>query len=158
MIFAAKVKGAGTTAGTYLVSPLYTRIDGLVAPDIEALPVNSLIPAVDDIVYCAEGINDFTPATQLLINDNGGAFPLIFASLAGSIQIGANVTLGQGGKKMVLGDDLAAWAQAVDAALQALYTWGDLGTGSSGSIPKFPGVPALQTWEDTNLSENHKLD
>lgn len=31
-----------------------------------------------------------------------------------------NVTLGEGGKKMVLGDALATWAQAVDASLSAL--------------------------------------
>lgn len=158
MIFAAKVTGQGTTAGAFRVSPLYTRIDGLPAPDIEALPVNGLVPAIGDVVYCAEGINDFAQSMQLLINDNGGAYPLIFASLASSlvyapdIQFKGKVKLGAGSKKMALGDELAAWAQKVDAALTALYAWG------ATVAPPFPATPPLQPWQPTNLSQNHKLD
>jgi hypothetical protein len=159
MIFAAKIKGQGTTAGTYLVSPLYTRIDGVVAPDIEALPINGLVPATDDIVYCAEGINDFAQSMQLLINENGGAFPIIFASLATSLvytpdmQLKGKIKLGEGDKKMVLGDPLQTWAQAMDAWALAIDTWA-----RTVLHPPFPGTPALQTWQTTNLSENHKLD
>jgi hypothetical protein len=154
MIFAATIKGQGTTAGTFLVTPLYTRIDGIDAPDIEALPVNGLVPANGDVVYCAEGINDFAPSIQLLINENGGAFPLIFASLAVSlvytpdIQFKGKITLGEGGKKMVLGDDLAIWAQSVDSALTTL----------AAAVGKVLPAIVASTWQTTNLSENHKLD
>ena len=164
MIYAATVKGEGVTAGTYFVTPHYTRVDGSDAPDIEALPVNGLVPANGDVVFCAEGINDFAQGMQMIINDNGGACPLIIASLAQilvysvAMQITGKVTLGQGGKKMLLGDDVQTWAQKVDAALQALYTWGATGTGSSGSIPPFPGTPALQPWDAAALSANHELD
>lgn len=166
MIFAATVKGQGTTAGAFIVTPLYTRIDGTPAPDIEALPINGLVPADGDTVYCAEGINDFVPAMQLLINDNGGAYPIIFASLAPSlvytpaIQFSGKIMLGTGEKKMVLGDPTQTWAQAVDAALSALYAWAATGVapGPTGGIAPFPGTPALQAWQTTNLSENHKLD
>jgi hypothetical protein len=158
MIFAAKIKGQGTTAGAFIVTPLYIRIDGVDAPDIEAFPVNGLVPAVGDVVYCAEGINDFAQSMQLLINENGGAYPIIFASLAASLvyspdtQFTGKVKLGQGGKKMVLGDDIQTWAQAVDAALTALYAWG------ASMSPAFPGTPPLQPWQTTILSQNHELD
>jgi hypothetical protein len=164
MIYAATVQGEGITAGTYLVKPHYTRVDGTDAPNIEALTLNSLTPAKDDIVFCAEGINDFSQGMQMIFNDNGGAFPVIIASLAQllvfsvAMQITGKVKLGQGGKKMLLGDDVQTWAQKVDAALQALYTWGATGTGSSGSIPPFPGTPALQPWSTDALSQNHELD
>jgi hypothetical protein len=158
MIFAATIKGQGETAGTFIVSPHYTRFDGVQALDIEALPINGLIPAVGDVVYCADGINDFAQSIQLLINENGGAYPIIFASLAASlvyspdIQLSGKVKLGQGGKKMMLGDEVQTWAQAVDAALTALYAWG------ASMSPAFPGTPPLQPWQSTNLSENHELD
>lgn len=164
MIFAATVQGEGVTAGTYLVKPHYTRVDGSDAPNIEALPVSGLVPTKDDVVFCAEGINDFLQSKQMIFNDNGGAFPIIIASLAQilvfavSMQITGKVTLGQGGKKMLLGDDVQTWAQKVDAALQALYTWGGTGTGAGGSIPPFSGAPALQAWSTAALSANHQLD
>lgn len=174
MIFAATVKGKGVTEGTYKVSPLYTRIDGTDALDIEALPMFNLEPADGDIVYCAEGINDFAQSMQLLINDNGGAFPLIFASISKELvfdcttmQFKGKITLGEGGKKMLLGEPTQTWAQAIDAAVQALYTWAATGAppvvippggGTSGGIAPFPGTPPLQTWQTTNLSENHQLD
>lgn len=166
MIYAATVSGQGTMPGTWAVTPLYTRIDGIEAPSIDALPVNGLIPAEGDTVYCAEGINDLAQSMQLLINDNGGAFPIIIASIAASLvyspamQFKGHVKLGEGGKKMVLGDDLATWAQAVDAALQALYTWGATGVapGPAGGINPFTGSPALQAWASSNLSQNHVLD
>ena len=158
MIYAATVKGAGETAGTYLVTPHYTRVDGTTAPDIEALPGNGLTPADGDVVFCAEGINDFSQSMQMIFNDNGGAFPIIFASLAQllvfsvAMQITGKVKLGQGGKKMLLGDDVQTWAQKVDAALSALYAWGATVT------PPFPGTPALSPWPIAALSANHELD
>jgi len=172
MIYAAKIVGQGTTAGTFLVTPQYTRIDGVSAPNIEALPINGLVPAIGDVVYCAEGANDFEQSMQLLINDNGGAYPIIFASLAATIEYNINLTidgnfiakgkatLGAGGKKMVLGDPTQTWAQAVDAALTALYAWAATGVppGPAGGITPFPGTPALQPWQTANLSSNHQLD
>ena len=166
MIYAATVQGEGTTVGTYIVQPHYTHVDGTDAPEIEALPVNGLIPAKDDVVFCAEGMNDFLQSSQMIFNDNGGAFPLIIASLAQilvfsiAMQIKGKVTLGQGGKKMVLGDDLQTWAQSIDAAVQALYVWGASGVapGPTGGIIPFPGTPTLQPWQASALSQNHQLD
>lgn len=166
MIYAATVKGQGQTAGTFLVTPQYSRVDGTDAPDIEALPVNGLEPEIGDTVFCAEGINDFSQSMQMLFNDNGGAFPLIIASLAQmlvysiAMQITGRVKLGQGGKKMLLGDTVQTWAQAVDAALQALYAWGATGVapGPTGGIAPFPGTPALQSWPTDALSTKHELD
>lgn len=171
MIYAATVKGPGQTAGTYLVTPQYTRIDGTDAPDIEALPVNGLEPETGDTVFCAEGINDFSQSMQMIFNDNGGAYPLIIASLEQvlifsivSLQIKGKVKLGEGGKKMLLGETVQTWAQSVDAALQALYEWGATGTPPSGGpvdtggIASFPGTPPLQSWATDALSTKHELD
>ncbi len=166
MIYAATVKSEGQTSGTYLVTPHYTRVDGTDAPDIEALSINGLVPANNDVVFCAEGINDFSQSIQMIFNDNGGAFPLIIASLAQllvfsiAMQITGNVKLGQGGKKMLLGETVQTWAQAVDAALQALYSWGATGVapGPTGGIAPFPGTPPLQTWPTGALSTKHELD
>lgn len=165
MIYAATVKSKGTTAGTYLVTPHYTRVDGTNAADIESLPINGLTPANGDIVFCAEGINDFSQSMQMIFNDNGGAFPIMFASLAQllvfsvAMHITGNVTLGEGGKKMLLGETVQTWAQGVDAALNALYAWGATGSlPPSGGIAPFPGTPALQAWDTDALSKNHELD
>lgn len=167
MIYAAKVQGRGQTDGTWKVTPQYTRVDGTDAPDIEALPVFGLEPEPGDMVFCAEGINDFSQSMQMIFNDNGGAFPLIIASLEQvlvfsfmTLQLKGNVKLGQGGKKMLLGDTVQTWAQSVDAALQALYTWGATGVapGPTGGIDPFSQSPALQAWPTTALSVKHELD
>jgi hypothetical protein len=166
MIYAATVRGRGQTSGTYKVAPQYTRADGTDAPEIEAFPVNGLEPETGDTVFCAEGLNDFSQSMQMIFNDNGGAFPLIIATLAQTIvyavamQITGNVKLGEGGKKMLLGETVQTWAQAVDSALQALYTWGATGVapGPTGGIAPFSGSPALQSWDTAALSENHELD
>lgn len=166
MIYAAIVQGEGETAGTWRVAPQYTRIDGTDASTIDAFAVNGLEPETGDTVICAEGINDFSQSMQMIFNDNGGAFPLIIASLAQLIvfsiamQITGNVTLGQGGKKMLLGDTVQTWAQSVDAALQALYAWGATGVapGPAGGINPFSQSPALQSWPTDALSLNHELD
>jgi hypothetical protein len=165
MIFAATVKNEGVTTGTYFVTPHYSRIDGTDAADIEALPINGLKPANGDVVFCAEGINDFSQSMQMIFNDNGGAYPIIFASLAQllifsvAMQITGKVTLGEGGKKMLLGETVQTWAQGVDAALAALYAWGATGVvPPTGGIAPFPGTPALQAWATDALSENHELD
>lgn len=158
MIYAAIVKSEGVTAGTWNVAPQYTRIDGTDAPEIEAFAVNGLTPEIGDMVICAEGINDFSQSVQMIFNDNGGAFPLIIASLAQllvfsiAMQITGNVTLGQGGKKMLLGETVQTWAQSVDAALSALYAWGATVT------PAFSGTPPLQAFPAAALSAHHELD
>lgn len=167
MIYAAKVQGRGQTNGTWTVTPQYTRVDGTDAPDIEALPINGLEPEIGDTVICAEGINDFSQSMQMIFNDNGGAFPLIIASLEQalvfsivSLQLKGKIKLGQGGKKMLLGETVQTWAQAVDSALQALYMWGATGVapGPTGGINPFSQSPALQSWPTDALSVNHELD
>jgi len=166
MIYAAKVRGRGQTEGTWKVAPQYTRVDGTDAPEIEAFSLNGLEPETGDMVFCAEGINDFSQSMQMIFNDNGGAFPLIFASLAQTLiysmamHLTGKIRLGQGGKKMLLGETVQTWAQAVDAALQALYTWGATGVapGPAGGINPFSQTPALQSWPTDALSVNHELD
>jgi len=166
MIYAAKVQGRGQTEGTWKVAPQYTRVDGTDAPEIEAFALNGLEPEIGDTVFCAEGINDFSQSMQMIFNDNGGAFPLIFASLAQTLiysmamHLTGKIRLGQGGKKMLLGETVQTWAQSVDAALQALYAWGASGVepGPTGGINPFSQTPALQSWPTDALSVNHELD
>lgn len=167
MIYAAIVRGEGQTDGAWKVAPQYTRVDGSDAPEIEALALNGLEPQIGDTVFCAEGINDFSQSMQMIFNDNGGAFPLIIASLEQmlvfslvSMQIKGKIKLGEGGKKMLLGETVQTWAQSVDAALQALYAWGATGVapGPTGGINPFSQTPPLQTWSTDALSINHELD
>jgi len=166
MIYAAKVRGRGQTEGTWKVAPQYTRVDGTDAPEIEAFALNGLEPETGDTVFCAEGINDFSQSMQMIFNDNGGAFPLIFASLAQTLvysmamHLTGKIRLGQGGKKMLLGETVQTWAQSVDAALKALYAWGASGVepGPTGGINPFSQSPALQSWPADALSVNHELD
>ena len=170
MIYSATIKQAGEDAGTWLVTPHYTRNDGQPAPDILALSADQIVPAVNDIVLCAEGINPFDHSSVRSFDNNGGSNPVIIATYAQIFEtlcdmiIRGKVTLGQGTKKMVLGDSLEVWAQNVDAAIQALYTWAKTGTPASsgpvdtGGIPTFLGTPAYTAWSSANLSTNHKLD
>lgn len=171
MIYAAEIISAGIiNPDAFVVQPKYTRIDGIDALEIEALPISGLFPSVGDIVFCAEGINDFEQSVQQIINKDGGAFPLIFASLASPIIYQIDMTLlgklilGEGTYAMLLGEKMKAWCEAVDNALTALYNWAATGTPPSGGptdtggIPPFPGTPALVAWSDDNMSSNHKLD
>ena len=166
MIYSATIKQAGTETGTWLVTPLYTRVDGLVAPDILALAANGLEPVAGDIVLCAEGINPFDHSSVRSFDNNGGANPLIIATFAElfttlcNMVVKGKMTLGLGTYKMVLGDPLATWAQAKDAEIAALYAWAATGVapGPTGGIAPFPGTPTETNWSSDNLSENHKLD
>ena len=170
MIYAAVVISPGIkNPKAFLVTPQYTRIDGVAALNIEALPVSGLSCLPGDVVFCAEGINDFAQASQIIFNDNGGAYPLIFGTLASPLLLKTDfkllgkMTLGLGTAKMVLGDSLATWAQAMDAAMTALYAWAATGippnpSGLFGGISPFPRTPALTPWSAANLSQNHKLD
>jgi len=167
MIYAATVKSVGVTPGSFFVIPKYTRVDGTDAPDIEALPVNGLVPTIGDTVICAEGLNDLLQSSQMIFNDNGGAFPLIIASLAQILvfsvaltQIKGLVTLGEGGSHMLLGETVQTWAQSVDAAITALYAWGATGVapGPTGGINPFPQVPLAPVWPPLALSLKHQLD
>ena len=166
MIYSATIKQAGTDTGTWLVTPLYTRVDGLVAPDILALAANGLEPVAGDIVLCAEGINPFDHSSVRSFDNNGGANPLIIATFAElfttlcNMVVKGKMTLGLGTYKMVLGDPLATWAQAKDAEIAALYAWAATGVapGPTGGIAPFPGTPAEVNWNANNLSANHKLD
>ena len=154
MIYSATIKQAGETTGTWVVTPLYTRVDGLPAPDIIALAANGIEPVAGDIVLCAESINPFDHSSVRSFDNNGGACPVIIATFAELITtlfdvvIKGKVTLGAGTYKMVLGDPLATWAQSVDMALSTI-------AGAAGGV-----VPVItpSLWQATNLSENHKLD
>ena len=176
MIYSATVVQQGLFPDTWIVTPLYTHVDGQPANDIQALAGNGIVPQVGDMVLCAESINDKDHNSARRFDDNKGANPVIIAvfsqlitteddlTIQGNLIVQKNAdiqgkaTLGQGSKKMVLGDDLQTWAQNVDAAIQALYTWGATGTGASGSIPPFPGSPAYNPWNTATLSQNHTLD
>lgn len=166
MIYSATIKQAGETTGTWVVTPLYTRVDGLPAPDILALAANGIEPVAGDIVLCAESINPFDHSSVRSFDDNGGSCPIIIATFAElfitllDIVIKGKATLGAGTYKMVLGDPLATWAQAKDAEIAALYAWGATGVapGPTGGISPFPGTPAEVNWNANNLSANHKLD
>lgn len=171
MIYAATVKGEGATAGTYLVKPHYTRVDGTDAPDIEALPVDGLVPETDDVVFCIEGVNDFSQAIQMIFNDNGGAFPLIIASLAQALvyaidlQIQGKVKLGDGGKKMVLGDTIKTEVQKIIDQIaqlrQDFASWTPVAQ-DGGAALKTVITAGFATKPDADLSEilsdNHELD
>ena len=172
MIYSATIKQAGETAGTWVVTPLYTRVDGLSAPDIIALAANGIEPVAGDIVLCAESINPFDHSSVRSFDNNGGSCPVIIATFAelfttlcnmvikGTLNVNGKTTLGAGTYKMVLGDQLATWAQAKDAEIAALYAWGATGVapGPTGGISPFPGTPAEVNWNANNLSANHKLD
>ena len=172
MIYCAIVVKAGDEAGTWIISPSYTRNDGLQAPNILAIAANGITPSVSDVILCAEGINPFDHSSVRSFDDNGGANPIIIATYEETLSLALNLiiqqnlnvngktTLGQGTYKMILGDMLAAWAQAKDAEIQALYIWGATGAppGPTGGINPFPGVPLLAPWSSGNLSNNHKLD
>jgi hypothetical protein len=158
MIYSATIKQARETAGQLVVTPLYTRVDGLPAPDILALAANGIEPVAGDIVLCAESINPFDHSSVRSFDNNGGSCPIIIATFAElfttlcDIVIKGKSTLGAGTDPMVLGNALAAWAQAKDAEIAALYAWGLTVT------PPFPGTPAQTNWNANNLSANHKLD
>jgi hypothetical protein len=166
MIYSAIVKEAGTDAGTWLVTPQYTTDDGQTALDIVALAADGIEPVAGDVVLCAESINDIVHNKARVFDDNGGANPVIIAIFSAlfttlcDMTIKGKATLGAGTEKMVLGDSTATWAQKVDAAIQALYTWGAGGVapGPAGGISPFPGTPAAPVWAAANLSANHKLD
>jgi hypothetical protein len=154
MIYSAKVIKAGDVQGTWIVSPAYTRNDGQPAPDILALSAYKIVPAVNDIVLCAESINPFDHSSVRSFDDNGGSNPIIIATYAQILEtlcdmiIRGKVTLGQGSEKMVLGNSLETWAKSVDTALSTL-------SAAVGNV--LPAItPSL--WVNTNLSQNHTLD
>jgi hypothetical protein len=158
MIYSAKVISAGWDAGTWIVKPKYTNVDGQSAGEIIALAGNGIKPVADDIVLCVESINDIDHNPARYFDDNGGANPVIIGVFSKLFTTLCDVTLGEGTSQMVLGDKLAEWAAAKDAEIAALYAWGKTGTGAAGSIPPFPGTPAETNWSSDNLSDHHKLD
>lgn len=172
MIYAAKVQGRGQTNGTWKVTPQYTRIDGTDAPDIEALSVFGLEPETGDVVFCAEGINDFSQSMQMIFNDNGGAFPLIIASLEqvlvfslSTLQIKGKVKLGDGTDKMILGDTLKTEIQKMIDQITQLrqdFTSWIVNPQDGGQALKTAVTSGFVTKPDADLSnvlsDNHTLD
>lgn len=154
MIFSATIIKAGDDVGTWVVSPAYTRNDGLPAPNILALSADQIVPAVNDIVLCIEGANPFDHSSVRSFDNNGGSNPIIIATYAQILEtlcdmvIRGKVTLGQGTYKMALGDPIETWAKSVDTALSTLSA------AVGGVLPAI--TPSL--WLSTNLSTNHKLD
>ena len=160
MIYSATVKQAGTDTGTWIVTPIYTRVDGQPAPDILTLAANGIEPVAGDVVLCAESINPFDHSSVRSFDDNGGSNPIIIATFAelfttlcnmvikGTLNVNGKTTLGAGTYKMLLGEPVATWAKSVDTALTTL-------AGAAGGV-----VPTIvaSVWADSNLSENHKLD
>ena len=172
MIYSATVKQAGLKEGTWIVQPHYSRIDGQPAPTITSGTADGIVPAAGDIVLCAESINGTDHKSVRDFDNNGGAYPVIIGVFSQifttkcDVTIKGKATLGEGKKKMVLGDDLETWAKNVDAAIQALYTWAKTGAPPipavpgepTGGIAPFPGTPAYQAWQTATLSKNHTLD
>jgi len=149
------------TPGNWMITPQYTRVDGLPAPDQSALPSNGITPSSGDIVLCVESRNDHDQTPFKLFEGNGGAFPIIIATygqlltLTLDFVLSGKMTLGLGTDKMVLGDALATYCQGVDAVLAALDAWGKT------CKPPFPGISTISlysAWASSNLSSNHKLD
>lgn len=155
MIYSATIVSAGDTAGTWIVTPAYTRVDGQPAPNITALAANNLSFTAGDIVLCAESINGFEHESVRSFDNNRGANPVIVATFAELITtlynlvVKGNLTLGEGTYKMVLGDLLGTWAQSVDQALTIIQ-------GAAGS-DYVPTITASE-WSEDNLSSKHTLD
>lgn len=172
MIYAAVVISPGIkNPKAFLVTPQYTRIDGVAALDIEALPVSGLSCTPGDVVFCAEGINDFAQASQIIFNDNGGAYPLIFGTLASPLTLKTDfsllgkMTLGMGTAKMVLGDTAQTQLQKIVDQLAQLKNdfagWVVIpNDGGAALKAKIAAGFALKPDADLSqiLSENHKLD
>jgi len=163
MIYSATVKEEGTESGTWIVSPAYSRVDGQPAPDIIALSANKIVPVKGDVVLCCEGINPFDHSSVRSFDNNHGSNPLIIATFEQllttlcDVVIQGKLTLGEGTKKMVLGEDLQTWSESVDTIITELVTWGKTGAGSGGIAP-FPDLSPHPSWSNSNLSDNHKLD
>ena len=152
-------------AGQWVITPQYTRADGTVAPDQNAIVANGIQPTGGDLVLCIDSRNEFDQSTFQIFNDNAGACPVIIATYATLLNLALSVIIkqlqcGAGGHKMVLGDALATYCQNIDAAIQALYTWGATGVppGPTGGIAPFPGTPTYTPWNSATLSPNHTLD
>ena len=155
MTYSATIKGKGILENTWIITPIYTRVDGKNAPDLTAISADGIVPQINDIVLCTESINDIDHNSARSYDDNRGANPVIigvFSQLYTTkcdVTIQGKATLGTGSMKMVRGEDLATWAQAVDTALQIIQA-------AAGSDV----VPAItaSSWQSTNLSSNHRLD
>jgi hypothetical protein len=177
MIYSAKVTEQGTVEGTWKVSPAYTRVDGQPAPDITALASDGIKPDVDDIVLCAESINDFEHNSVRSFDDNGGSNPIIIAvfsqlfttlcdvTIEGDVKIKGKTELGDGSKKMVIGDEIKTQLQKVLDQLTQLRT--DFSTWTpvphdGGAALKAVIAAGFALKPDASLtdilSENNKLD
>ena len=149
MIYSGTIVSEGETAGQWVVSPAYTRVDGQPAPNITALAANGLSFTAVDIVLCAESINGFEHESVRSFDNNRGANPVIIAIFAEILTTLCNVTLGEGLQPMILGNSLKTWCQTVDTALGII----EAAAGSD----TVPSITASE-WSDDILSENHKLD
>lgn len=163
MNYAAKIIKAGTRAGEWVIAPYITEVDGKDAAQRLAFSADSIKPAINDIVFCIESWTNSAFDFQQRINDPTGANVTIVGvfsqiltrdatlNILKNLNVTGKAALGAATKKMVLGENLAEWAQTVDTALQAIITWGATVT------PPLSGV-TTPAWSGSNLSMNHKLD
>lgn len=179
-VFSATVLRAGDVDGQWIVQPHVIEVNGEDAPEMPALAGDAIKPADGNIVLCVTSRNNYDHVLQNRANRSTGANLIIVAvfsdeltrdailnitktlNVGGDFNLTGDATLGLGTQKMVLGESLAAWAAAVDAAIVTLNAnivilnaWGllvapPLPTPLAPLIP-FPFLP-------TNLSQRHKLD
>lgn len=175
-VFSATVIKAADDAGQWIVQPHVIELNGDDAPEMPALAGDAIKPAVDNIVLCVTSRNNYEHVLQNRANRSTGANLIIVAvfsdeltrdaifnitktlNVGGDFNLTGKATLGAGTQKMVLGESLQTTVEAMIAALNALYAWGATGTGAADSIPAFPQLPPVPTWNSATLSANHKLD
>jgi hypothetical protein len=171
MIYSAEVKSQGLEQGTWKVAPAYIRVDGKPAPEIDALSANGIKPEVGDIVLCVESINGFEHNPVRSFDDNKGACPVIIATFADlltmilDLTVTGKMTLGEGSKKMVLGDTIKTEVQKMIDQLKQLRqdfsTWTPTPQdgGAALKVVISSGFALKPDADLTDiLSENHKLD
>lgn len=171
MIYSAEVKSQGLEAGTWEIAPAYIRIDGKPAPEITALAANGIKPEIGDIVLCVESINGFEHNSVRHIDNNKGASPIIIATFAELLTIILDMTvtgkmkLGEGSKKMVLGDTIKTEVQKMIDQIKQLRqdfsTWTPVPQDGGAALKAVISAGfALKPDADLAdiLSENHTLD
>jgi len=83
MLYTAIVQSqSAENSNQWLVAPQYTHVDGKSAENINALALNGIVPAVNDLVLCAESNNSFDHSTFRCFDENGGSCPVIIGTYA----------------------------------------------------------------------------
>jgi len=170
--YTATVTKAGDVEGQYIVQPHTVEADAQNTPEMPALAADAIKPALGDKVLCVTSRNDYVHNYVNRFNRTTGGNIIIIGVFADDLSrdatlrilkdlfVTGDATLGTGAEPMVLGTKLSEWAAKVDAAINALYSWGATGSapGPTGGIAPFPGTPLAPEWSPSNLSEHHTLD